>query len=247
MPRYTPWQIATDVLLDGIALQLHLDAQANSQQLISSLLEDWWVESDDNESNSDSSDSSSSSDSGSDINAEEVLGDSDDNFPNSSFSQVLISCLSDIHSHCYLQDCVAIPKSSETLWLTLNEYKRHRPDLFRCILRITPQTFDALLAAISDDPIFTNNSESAEQVAIQFQLAVTFYHLGHYGNSASLVEVGLWAGIGWGTVDLYTHCIITAICRDRFRRAAIQWPTPEEKEAASQWVEEVSCPAWHLM
>ncbi|KIK81636.1 hypothetical protein PAXRUDRAFT_807309, partial [Paxillus rubicundulus Ve08.2h10] len=52
----------------------------------------------------------------------------------------------------------------------------------------------------------------------------------------------LWAGVGYGTVQLVTNCIMTAVCRAEFQRGALYWPT--EKEEAKQWVEENSCPTW---
>ena len=77
------------------------------------------------------------------------------------------------------------------------------------------------------------------------QLAIALYCFGHYGNAISTSMVGLWAGIGFGTVCLVTNQVLTAICHKEFRQAAIYWPTGADREEAKQWVEDNSCPAWH--
>ncbi|KZP33765.1 hypothetical protein FIBSPDRAFT_881291 [Athelia psychrophila] len=56
--------------------------------------------------------------------------------------------------------------------------------------------------------------------------------------------VALWAGVGYGTVNLVTKRVMTAICREEFRRSTLHWPNDAEKEAARAWVEENSCPGW---
>jgi len=68
------------------------------------------------------------------------------------------------------------------------------------------------------------------------QLAIALYRFGHFGNAASALKVALWAGIGYGTVDRITKCVMVAICREEFRHAALHWPDGREKEAAKEWV-----------
>ena len=69
---------------------------------------------------------------------------------------------------------------------------------------MTPECFDALLAAIQGHPIFHNNSH-VEQLSVDVQLAIALYRFGHYGNAASVCKVAIWAGVGFGTVTLATR------------------------------------------
>ncbi|KIK71838.1 hypothetical protein PAXRUDRAFT_181755 [Paxillus rubicundulus Ve08.2h10] len=87
-------------------------------------------------------------------------------------------------------------------------------------------------------------SSNVPQMAVDAQLAIALYRFGHYGNAISTTMVTLWAGVGYGTIQLVTNCIMTAVCRVGFHQAALYWPNGEEKEEAKQWVEENSCPAW---
>jgi hypothetical protein len=58
------------------------------------------------------------------------------------------------------------------------------------------------------------------------------------------MKVALWAGLGFGTVPLVINSILYAVCSDRFRKSALQWPSDEAKTTAKQWVAEASCPKW---
>ncbi|KAF7300775.1 DDE Tnp4 domain-containing protein [Mycena kentingensis (nom. inval.)] len=158
-------------------------------------------------------------------------------------SELLLLGLISLHAQRYLNERRPIPKGN-VLGILLGDWKRDFPDFFRSYLRVTPTTFDALLRAIENDPVFHNNSDTAEQLPVDFQLAVTLYRFGHYGNGVSVRKVGLQLGLGFGTVVKSTRRVIAALCRDRVRKAAIRWPTDEEKELAKQWVESQSCPAW---
>jgi hypothetical protein len=82
------------------------------------------------------------------------------------------------------------------------------------------------------------------QMPIEEQLAIAFYHFGHYGNAASTVKVALWAGVGYGTVCLVTCRIMQACCDESFWRSSLRWADDDAKEHAKAWVEENSCPAW---
>ena len=75
--------------------------------------------------------------------------------------------------------------------------KLERPDQFREILRVSPATFDKIVAKIKDDPVFFNNSNNP-QIPVEEQLAITLYRFGHDGNASSQAEVGRWAGAGKG-------------------------------------------------
>ncbi|KAF7307574.1 DDE Tnp4 domain-containing protein [Mycena indigotica] len=164
----------------------------------------------------------------------------DENMP---ISDMLMLGLISLHAQRYLNERRVIPKGN-ILSVLLEDWKTGFPDFFRSYLRVTPATFDALLDAIQDDPVFHNNSDTAEQLAVDSQLAVALYRFGHYGNGVSVRKVGLQLGLGFGTVVKSTRRVIAALCRDRVRKSAIRWPTEEEKEQAKEWVEEHSCPAW---
>ena len=68
-----------------------------------------------------------------------------------------------------------------------------------------PTTFNKLVPIIAPSPIFANRSLNQEQqISVERQLLVTLYRFGSFGNSASIRQVALWAGIGEGTVVLCT-------------------------------------------
>jgi hypothetical protein len=130
------------------------------------------------------------------------------------------------------------------LFFTLHIWKTEQPLLFRRFLRVTPEVFDALVTSIEDHPVF-HNCSTLEQVALEEQVAITLYRLGHYGNATSLTEVGIWAGRGHGTIDRITRRVFAAITDTKFRDMTLYPPTEAEKEASRTWVEEtVGCAAW---
>ncbi|KAH7903679.1 hypothetical protein BJ138DRAFT_967369, partial [Hygrophoropsis aurantiaca] len=125
----------------------------------------------------------------------------------------------------------------------LNVLKVQRPDKFREILRVTPATFDKIIAKIENDSAFTNRSNN-NQLPLDHQLAITLYRFGHDGNGANLQEIANWAGVGKGTVHLITRRVMTAVLRPSFMNVAVRFPTPAEKLQAKAWVEAHSCRAW---
>ena len=126
---------------------------------------------------------------------------------------------------------------------TYKDNKEFHPH-FRQHLRIDPVTFDKILTKISANPLFMNQSRHP-QMPIDYQLAITLYRFGHYGNAASVQRVAKWAGVGKGTVLIVTQRVMAAVLQSSFKDQAIQMPTPSEKEDAKQWVESRSgCPAW---
>ncbi|KAJ7645860.1 hypothetical protein B0H17DRAFT_1215838 [Mycena rosella] len=127
--------------------------------------------------------------------------------------------------------------------LMLGAYKNEFPDIFRTYLRIDPSCFDDLVAAIQDDKVFQNNSNNP-QLPVDQQVVIALYRFGHFGNAASNMKVALQFGIGYGTVNLVTTRVIKATCSERFRAAAVQWSSPEAKEAAKAWVASASIPEW---
>ncbi|KDQ17170.1 hypothetical protein BOTBODRAFT_155948 [Botryobasidium botryosum FD-172 SS1] len=125
----------------------------------------------------------------------------------------------------------------------LNTNKHARPDLFRRDLRVSPVTFDRLVAHIEDHAVFSNNSEHA-QMPVEMQLAIALYRFGHEGNAVGLDKVADWAGVGKGTVVVCTRRVIAALLSPEFFKTYVRLPTPEEKEDAKRWVETRSCAAW---
>jgi hypothetical protein len=103
------------------------------------------------------------------------------------------------------------------------------------LLRVSPLVFNVILELIHDHPIFQNNS-NAEQTPVDIQLVVTLYRLGRYGNAASITDVARVAGIGVGTVELFTNRCFEAIesLHDTFVRPL----TAEEKEIEKAWMDE---------
>ncbi|KAI5830536.1 hypothetical protein K523DRAFT_302420 [Schizophyllum commune Tattone D] len=199
-------------------------------------VDDWDSDDDSNSSDilggSSSSSSSSSDDSDIDMSDEEPTA-----------AEAYMKKMEELYSRRYLQERQNIPKSSELLHNLLYDYKVNRPEIFRSYLRISPACFDALLAVIEDDPVFHNNSNNS-QMPVAHQLAIALYRFGHHGNAASGLKVALLFGVGYGTINLFTSRVIKAVCGERFRTAALQWPDDAEKEKAKDWVERTSCPAW---
>ena len=136
-----------------------------------------------------------------------------------------------------------IPKAPPQLPHVLKVLKFRRPDQFRKILRVNPDTFDKIIAKIQHNPVFFNNSNNAQQ-SVEDQLAITLYRFGHYGNAASQSHIARWAAGGHGTIPLVTKRVMVAILCPSFIKEAVRFPTPEEKEEAKSWVEEHSCKAW---
>jgi hypothetical protein len=66
-----------------------------------------------------------------------------------------------------------VVKTSQ-LHLVLVEFKRDDPKRFYCNLRVSPDSFDALVAKIMDHLIFSNNSH-CEQTPVQIQLAIVLF------------------------------------------------------------------------
>ncbi|KAF8158712.1 hypothetical protein BJ912DRAFT_375503 [Pholiota molesta] len=143
----------------------------------------------------------------------------------------------------YEMDRDTLPRGPSYLHHVLTVLKSAREDQFRLALRVTPPTFDALVAKIADDEVFTNNSNNS-QMPVDEQLAIALYRFGHDGNAASLQAVANWAGVAKGTVVLATRRVLTALLRPSFMDEAVRFPTPEEKEEAKEWVESHSCKAW---
>jgi hypothetical protein len=60
-----------------------------------------------------------------------------------------------------------------------------------------------ILTLIEDYPVFTNQSNLG-QTPVEQQLAVTLYHMGHYGNGASIKDMAWVAGCSEGSGENHT-------------------------------------------
>lgn len=163
--------------------------------------------------------------------------------PPSRLGRLVRKAIEQMHSSRYEVPRDPLPRGPAYLPHVLHVYKHEQPDKFREELRVTPFTFDRLVARLADDPIFTNNSEKA-QMPVENQVAIALWRFGRFGNGATLQQVANWAGCGKGTADLVTRRIMTAVLRPSFLNEFIRLPTPEEKEDAKCWVEAHSCKAW---
>ncbi|KAJ7164565.1 hypothetical protein C8R43DRAFT_878816 [Mycena crocata] len=133
-----------------------------------------------------------------------------------------------------------VAKASQ-LHLVLVEFKEDDPKRFRRNLRVSPETFDALVTCIETHPIFSNNSHHPQTPAY-IQLAIALFRFGHDGNAASVESIAQWAGVSVGLVVKSTQHIIVAFLS--LHDSVIRWPTEDEKDEAKAWVESVSCEDW---
>ncbi|KAF8436023.1 hypothetical protein L210DRAFT_3692226, partial [Boletus edulis BED1] len=138
----------------------------------------------------------------------------------------------------------------------LDEWKLHRPHLFRRKLRVSPEVFSALVDKISGHPVFYGGTHAdpdaapavSNQLPVWMQLAIFLNGAGHYGNAATTQDMAEWAGVAVGTV--YTCYKRVMIALSRFHDAVIHFDPGnraddfEEKELSKAWVESRSCPAW---
>ena len=104
-----------------------------------------------------------------------------------------------------------------------------------------PHTFNVLISLIEDHLAFQNNAHTP-QLPVPYQLGIALYRFGHFGNAASVKAVAQFAGCSEGAVIKSTRRVMIAFAA--LHDQAIRWPSPEEKQEASDWVESVSCCAW---
>jgi hypothetical protein len=122
-----------------------------------------------------------------------------------------LRCIDLIQSMRVLFPKEKVPKLSQ-LGLVLESYRTSHPKRFQRNLRVQSETFDALVTKIEDDPIFHSNSYK-QQLPVKFQLAITLYRFGHFGNAASVEGIAQWAGCSVGLVVSCTRRVIMALTR----------------------------------
>lgn len=150
--------------------------------------------------------------------------------------------MSAIIAQRYLNPREPIPKSSEDLQICLTEWKEKRPELFQIEARMYPAEFDELVKRLKDEPIFSNNSPTEqEQLPVETQLMIA---LRRFESGEKVHTQAMWAGVGYGTVDLCTRRVLQAIHTSSLKEMHVRWPVGQEREEAKQWAETQACPAW---
>ncbi|KAG1798341.1 hypothetical protein EV424DRAFT_1352572 [Suillus variegatus] len=165
---------------------------SSGESLSGSDLESTLLKSSDDDTSTESSAANmSSSDDSKSESDWDLSDDADDEaeHANSRLSQYVRCTYRAIYAHRY--DAARnkpIPKAPSQLPHILEVLKVERPDKFREILRVNPDTFDKIVEKIKDDTVFFNNSNNPQQ-PVEEQLAITLYRFGHNGNAASQSQV----------------------------------------------------------
>ena len=96
-----------------------------------------------------------------------------------------------------------------------------------------------LLQLIEPNPIFYNTSQN-QQRELPIQHAIAICRLGSNGNGSAVYWLKNLFQVGYGTINLYTCRVITAIYQ--FRSSMITWPTQAEQVELSQVMQEEGFP-----
>lgn len=88
---------------------------------------------------------------------------------------------------------------------------------------------------MKDHPVFHNNS-TQEQIPVDYQLAITLYRMGRFGNGASIEDIANIAGISEGGVLRCTRHCFDAI--DALHDIFVRPLSNDEKEAQKRWVDQ---------
>jgi len=135
----------------------------------------------------------------------------------------------------YLNPRTSIPKqgSLHLAWEYAKDPAHHH--LFIQMLRVSPLVFGVIHELIRNHHIFCNNS-NVPQSPVDYQLAVTLFRLGRFGNAASVIDIAQECGCSPGSVEEFTNRCFTAIesLHDMFVRPL----TPEEKEVEKKWIDD---------
>ena len=117
----------------------------------------------------------------------------------------------------------------ELLWRIYGNFTWNIIHAWQCI---SPYVFSVILKLIKDHNIFCNHS-NVPQSPIDFQLAVTLFRMGCFGNAASVIDVAQEAGCSPGSVEAFTEHCFTAI---ESLYNIFVWPlTADKKEAV--WID----------
>lgn len=85
------------------------------------------------------------------------------------------------------------------LSLVLEKFKADGSKWFRANLRVSPATFDKLLLWLQNDLVFLPTG-TRPQLPVSYQLAITLFRFGHFGNAASVEAIAQWAGVSASSV-----------------------------------------------
>lgn len=99
-----------------------------------------------------------------------------------------------------------------------------------------PDTFDALVERLEIQEVFQNQSNYS-QVPVARQVFIALKRLGAYRNGMAISGIADWAGVGFGTLDIVTRRVITAVFETNLRFRHIRWPSGNEKTEAKDWIE----------
>ena len=146
-----------------------------------------------------------------------------------------IRILHAIQSTRYLRPRLRVPRVGNlaSVWKYAEDPAFHPH--FQSMLRVSLLIFDIILNLIKDHPIFHSNS-NVPQTDIKFQLAITLYRLGHYGNAASVGDIARNFGYSEGAVELFTQRCFQAI--ESLHGHFVRQLTVAEKEVEKQWIDD---------
>ena len=144
-----------------------------------------------------------------------------------------VQVLHAIQNTQYLKPRSRVPRigNLESVWEYAKDPAFHTH--FESMLRVSPLIFDVILNLIKDHPVFHSNS-NVPQTGVKFQLTITLYRLGHYGNAASVGDIAGNFGYSEGAIELFTRRCFQAI--ESLRVHFVRPLTVAEKEVEKQWV-----------
>ena len=145
-----------------------------------------------------------------------------------------ISMFQKICNTRYLNPRTSIPKqgSLHMAWEYAKDPAHHH--LFIQMLRVSPFVFGVIHELIKHHPVFHNNS-NVPQSPIDYQLSVTLFRMGRFGNAASLVDIARECGCSVGSVEDFTDRCFTAI--EALHDVFVRPLTVEEKMAEKEWLD----------
>lgn len=79
-----------------------------------------------------------------------------------------------------------------------------------------PNTFDYLVEKLEVTGVFHNQS-TYPQMLVYKQVYIVFKRLGAYGYGMALNEIADWVGVRYGTINLVTRQVITAVFETNLR------------------------------
>jgi len=104
---------------------------------------------------------------------------------------------------------------------TFFKIEQFTTDEFKRMFRLSRESFQHVLDAIIDHPVFINHSNNPQR-PIRWQLFVALHH---YGTPPSRTHNGRLWEVSHSTVDLYVQRVNTALLS--LQKQYIQWPKPK--------------------